>query len=535
VDAVNKNPALVPALFGTFFLVAFVVVGILTRPPVTLIPGRVGQTGGGAGGAPAAVAPGQGAQVVGAPTSAAGEEAGKPTELEGGAPAAPSIVLNVRRPAKVRAALGANAWLQEVAQKPLGRGFLGGWSAFLLSRGEDLKAPFSGLVLDYFAEQLLAGPFALVWYHGAAVSGAPAIVALSPAKEARLAFAAFDQLTRRGTVQAKQCPGGAPAEGLEIARWMVADHPLYAALGADRLVFGRSSMAVLDGLCTAPNELGSAAPPADADPDVELALMANGFGREAEVLSSALGVKEALRVGFGVDGERIVPRGIRGALSAEGRLASAPLGEGLLRVVPEDMPVVLTLELLLPRELTPDALKAFLGGAGGGSEPRQLALLWDPHGVEQRPTDVALVWATAKDGPALAAMFSGKNAMEKKELCGNAVLASSGAMLARLERTCDKKLPSVLNAAPAVVAGLAQPSSIGLELNLGRLLSQLVREAWEADRPPDIARIVAKQPPPPPPPPAELLEALRQLELLPYLGFLGTADRGQLVPKGFRS
>ncbi|HSP81069.1 MAG TPA: hypothetical protein VLQ93_21280, partial [Myxococcaceae bacterium] len=318
--------------------------------------------------------------------------------------APPAFWVDVHAPARAYQALAGNAWLKEQLDKPLGQGFVGGWSAFLGSSGEDLGGSFKGAVLDVVAGKLLASPFRMVWFSGQERSGTPALIVPEPCGAAEAAFTSMSGVARRETAVAESCPGGegeVPAGGFQLERWLVAEQALWAGRVEDRMVFARSPLAVLQGLC---------APTVERDApegvDVELGFDAEALGRETQLLAHVLGLAPGTRLQFAIEGQRLVGRGIAGELTDLVGLDSAPLSEELLKLVPEETPVLLALQLKLPEMLERGTLKAFLSGRyKGATRTRQVALLWTPRGDASLPTELALVWGQPEDLPALRELF----------------------------------------------------------------------------------------------------------------------------------
>lgn len=448
-----------------------------------------------------------------------------------------SLVLDVYAPAKARAALQQNAWLQQTLKQPLGEGFVGAWAGFLGTRGEDVAAGFKGQVLDYVASELLDAPFRIVWFGGSASTSTP--VVLVPALPAR-AQAAFLQLTLvagHGVQLAERCPqdplparadGGAPVAAapvrkVEIQRWVLANQAVYASMGDGRLVLARTPKAVLQGRC-----LQDAPAPRTPGADVELTLSTPGLGHEAQVLTTLLGVGPSPRLAFAIEENRLVPRGIAAELARPGRVDTAPLSDALLAAIPADMPVLFTAQLRLPQELDPATLKAHFAGASTPAPlTRQAAVVWTPHG-DGAGTDVALLWSRPQDKAALEAAFAGgPNPLRHATVCNQLVFASTEALLQRLQRACAGAIPSMLHAAAPVVAGLHAPQSVGLQLQLGTLLSGVALESYAAE-----AKLGPQRDAPVP---AEIRDAQQQLEQLPTFGFTGTAQGTALVAGGFHS
>ena len=152
-----------------------------------------------------------------------------------------------------------------------------------------------------------------------------------------------------------------------------------------------------------------------------------------------------------------------------------------------------------------------------------MALVWNPRGDARLPTEVAVAWPDRDEG-LLRDAFSGPNRMERRHACGHLVYASSGALATSMQKACEGKGPSILNAAPAVASGLEQETSLALGVNLGVLLSRLLGDAYAAA--PDAAAH-ARAP--------AIESARRLLEELPFVGLRGVAKDGAIVPGGFRS
>ncbi|WP_375765416.1 hypothetical protein NR798_27290 [Archangium gephyra] len=456
---------------------------------------------------------------------------GKPGQLEVPTePVRPAFWVDVYAPGKVREALTGNAWLKEQLQKPLGKGFVGGWAAFLDTRGEDLGGSFQGAVFDVMAGQFLAAPFRMVWYSGENRAGTPAIIVPEPGNATMAAFDSMSGVVRRNELTAASCPGGegeVPSEGFTLQRWLIAEQSLWAARTDDKLVFGRHPAVVLQGLCELHLDLE---PPQGVD--VELGFAPEPLGREAQMLTHVMGVANGIRLQFAVEGNRLVGRGISGPVADEPRLDSAPLSDELLKLIPEETPVLLTLQLKLPEQLDKDTLKAFWSGKGAAVplRTRQVAMVWTPRGDVSLPTEVALLWGRPEDAQALGQLFSGPNKLESATLCGHHVLASTPDVLARLRKTCEGKGPNLLNAAAPVVQGLRAPGSVSFGVNTGRLLGMLLADGyWSQGPQADPGKPRPRAAPP------EIEAARRDLETLPYVGLRGTVDGNRLVPGGFGS
>ncbi|MGZ3447401.1 MAG: hypothetical protein ACXU88_17075, partial [Myxococcaceae bacterium] len=327
---------------------------------------------------------------------------GKPQQMEvPGEPVRPAFWVDVYAPGKVREALAGNAWLKDELQKPLGKGFVGGWAAFLGTRGEDLGANFKGAVFDVMAGQLLAAPFRVVWFSGEERAGTPAIIVPEPGNATLAAFDSLNGVVRRSEMEAKSCPGEqgeVPPEGFKLERWLVAEQALWAARTNDRMVFGRHPAVVLQGLCEPHLDLE-----APRNVDLELGFAPEPLGREVQLLTHVVGMGNGIRLQFAVEGNRLVGRGISGPVADEPRLDSAPLSDALLKLVPEETPVLLALQLKLPEKLDKDTLKAFWSGKhfSGAMRTRQVAMVWTPRGDAEKPSEVALLWGRPEDAAAL--------------------------------------------------------------------------------------------------------------------------------------
>lgn len=453
--------------------------------------------------------------------AAASREAA-PVKLEIAAtPPEPSVWIDVHAPQKAWDGLRKNGWVQRALTEPLGQGFTAGWTAFLSTSGRDLGGAFEGRVLDLVAARLLAEPFRIVTYAGPDATGAPAIVLPAPSSDAKAAFELMERVARNGVFEAPRCPGPEPAQGsapapIAVSRWLVAEHAVYAALRSDRLILARHPMAVVQAACAVPPDV----PRADGA-DLSISFARTGLGREAQLFAALLGVGPAPRIAFAVEGEALVPRGIVGALDAPGRLEGAAPSEALLRLLPADAGVVLLASLKLPQPLDRKALGAHLAGKWtGATRTRVVGLVWYPRGERERAPEVALLWPDG-DRALLDDAFSGPNALIRRRACGHEILASTAEVAGAVERSCADRAPSMLSAAPPVVAGLREPLSVGLGVNVGSALSRLVADAWKAEKGEKSA--------------PEIEAARRLLEELPFVGLRGVAKGDALVPGGFRS
>ncbi len=437
-------------------------------------------------------------------------------------PPEPSVWADVHSPEKLWKALRANAWLAKAAGEPLGQGMMaGGWSGFLSTRGGDLAGAFEGAVVDVVAGKLLADPFRVVFFAGPSATGTPAFVVPRPSSAATSAFDLLEGVARNGTYTAPHCPGagsGSPAqEPMVVSRWLVAEHAVFAARKDGRIVLARKPTAVVQALCAPPPDV-----PAAQGVDLSLSFSPSALDRELQLGAALLGLGPAPRLAFALEGDRLEPRGILGDLADPGRLDAAPPPEALLRLVPADAGVVFLATLRLPEKLSRDTLRQHLDRSYRGAyAPRPVAVVWNPRGDPALPTEVALAWPE-RDAGLLREAFSGPNRMDQRRACGHEVLASTGELGQALQRACGKKSPSLLDASPAVAAGLRQPVSLGVSANLGVLLSRVLGDAWRREAPKKGAS-------------PEVEAARRLLEELPFMGLRGVAAGASLVPGGFRS
>ena len=453
------------------------------------------------------------------------EEKGRPpiAIAVGEVPPEPSVWVDVHAPAKVWKSIRSNAWLTRTTSEPLGQGMAAGWAGFLGTKGSDLAGAFDGVVLDVMAEKLFVDPFRVVFYAGPDATGAPAVIVPRPSSGARSAYELLERVARKGSYRAPHCPGPKPkatggAPPIDVSRWLLAEQAVFAGQRDGRIVLARSPLAVVQALCAAPAD--AAATPGE---DVSLTFSPDALGREAQLGAALLGLGPALRLAFAVEGDRLEPRGILGALGAPGRLGSGAPPDSLLGLVPVDAGVVFVATLRLPAELTRASLAQHLGGSYRGRlAERPVAVVWNPHGDGKLPTEIAVIWPEA-DSALLREAFSGPNRMERRRLCGHEVFASTGSLAAELQRACRAERPSILHAAPNIAAGMKQPASIALGMNLGAVLPRLLGDARAAD----ASR--GKKPSP------ESDLARQRLEQLPFFGLRGVVEDGALLPGGFRS
>jgi hypothetical protein len=438
-------------------------------------------------------------------------------------PPEPSVWVDVHEPGKVWRSIRSNAWLAQALAEPLGQGMAVGWAGFFGTKGGDLAGAFDGAILDVVADRLLADPFRVVFFSGPDATGAPAVVVSHPSSGARGAYQLLERVAHKGSYRAPRCPGPTPEkpEGvppIDVSRWLVAEHAVFAGERGGQLAIARSPLAVVQALCVAP-------PPVAAVRGVDLtvAFSPDALGREAQLGAALLGLGPAPRLAFAVEGNRLEPRGVLDELGEPARLGSAAPPDALLGLVPADAGVVFFATLRLPEKLTRDSLAQHLGKSYRGPvADRPVAVVWNPRGNEKLPTEVAVLWPEA-DSALLREAFSGPNRMERRRLCGHEVLASIGPLASQLVAACGGQRPSILHAAPAVAAGVKKPASIAIGLNLGAVLPRLLGDASEAAAP------AGKKPSP------EMESARQRLEELPFLGLRGVVEKGVLVPGGFRS
>lgn len=452
-------------------------------------------------------------EVAGISRTPADRDDSPPVDLPAQDPAAVAIVVDVASPAKVRAAVLNNAWMKEALSAPLGRGFLGSWAGFLGTRGSDVGGVFAGTLFEFMLERVLSTPFRAVWFGGNAAPRSPAVVVPDAGGGAKAAFEAIDRVARRGTVHAQGCRRvGAegvelPAEPLVVARWLLADHAVFAAVKDASLYFSRDVGAVVQAACASLD-----AAPTEAD--VAVSLFPPALGREAEQLALLTGLVSP-RLEFMIEQHTLVPRGLAGGAQS-GRLDASALNPAVLAAVPEDVPVMMALGLNLPKTLDANALAGHFRKADGDIV-RHAALVWVPRGGRQ-PVETALVWSRGEDLAALQELFD----HPWNWACDTLVLSSSIQLLGRMQDACSGKQPSVLNGPPQVTAGLRAPASVALGVHLGRVLSGVTVDAYREET---SAKSL----------PAEIESARTLLQSLPFLGLVGLVKGDTLVPRGFRS
>ncbi len=428
------------------------------------------------------------------------------------APLQVGVVVNVADAGALYKVAKDNAWLQDALKTPLGKGFVGAWAGFFESTGEDLQASFRGTLLDYFLGQVVQ-PVSVLWFAGSNAPGTPAIVIDQPARPLRDAVAAIAKAAEWGELTASHCPGEAPpsdenAVKFTLGRWLVAEQTMFVYRSDTRIVLASKALAAIAGAC-------AKITPVKSD-GVTVTLVPAALGREAVALATLLGIDGSPSLQLDAKNGTLSPRGIAGALKTN-HLSLSPLPDEAFHLIPEVTPVVLSLSLMLPSELSDDKLKEYLGGGGSNLVERRVSLLWWPSNTSVG--DLAILWSKVQDAPALKHIFAGPNHLRSENLCGQHVLASSSALLDQLHETCKGSAshPSLQNAAPAVVNGWKAPSSMTLAVNFGHLFRALMLLSYGKAAP------------------AEINAAAEQLGALPIFGFTGNADGKALQPVGFHS
>ena len=481
------------------------------------------------------------------PASTAPYDTKQQLEVQQDKPRAAAVVLDVLNPSAVRTALFENGWLASATAAPLGRGYLGSWSAFFGSARADVGLTGAGLVRDAIIDALVQAPVRVVLFEGDTPLPPALVTEATPA--AATALAGLTVALQRGGFIVDACPGetaevvdagvvetpdgGEPPpartkQRIEIVRWVVAEHDLYLAQTRGRVVLARSPRSVVNGVCT---ELPAVTPVPGVD--VQVRPQVAGLGRPADVLTRMLGLGRDVTLSWKVEGARLVPVGIGGSVLHPDRLDTAPLPASLLAAVPADSAVVLGVNVKLPAKLDESSLAAAWseGGMGEAGKARSVIAIWQPRGDAKAPTEVALLWSDLGDQAALRAIFSGKNAMSIDEVCGGVALSSTAALLSKLKATCKGTTPAVTFAEPPVVEGLKAPQSVSLVIDLGAVLTALLDDGWRADRAAQGAAVRDKEKALPP----EIDDAKKLLDQLPRQGLVGTKSGATLQPRGYTS
>lgn len=426
-----------------------------------------------------------------------------------------SLVVDLFEPAKIIQAARTNAWFTGVMDTPLGRGFVGAWAGFFGARGEDLGSTFSGTLLDTAIGKVFDQPARILWLGADYRRATPVIVIPNADDTAQALLDALAATSQRGQFAAASCPGGGGAP-VNIARIVIADRAVYATKHEGAIYVGRHPNAVLHGLCAKVDPMERTEGAA-----FEIAVSNDKFDRGVQSLLIFAGVTGAPKLVFGLEGDRVVPRGIRGGVKSP-RLVAAKLPATMIDAIPAKTPVLLAVSIDLPPTLDKAALaKALKGQPVKGSVPRTVAFLWTPHVDE--PDELAIVWSRAADKKQLRSIFSARMSIE--EVCGHLVLSASADAVRAVQGACKKKGPSLAHASPQVKAGLEASSSVLLGVDLGGLTKHLFLGAWMQEQKRQKKVGV----------PAEVGAAAGKLEGLPYFGFTGTVQGDRLVPGGFGS
>ncbi len=424
----------------------------------------------------------------------------------------PLVWLEINSVTKVRQAVLSNQWLQQVMQEPLGRGFAGSWYGFLGTKGKDIRAQFKETVATVIFDRLLADPLQLIWFSGNKSSGTPALVIPSPGTSAKAAYSALDAAAT-SQILSSSCVHKKQKQDLEIKRWLLGEHALYAAKHSHKIILSRSPVAVLQAACVS---LPSIVPSSQSD--VSLVVQTQVDKRELQSLATLLGIGKTIRLEMVLQNNSLVAKGIRAPLTKPDRLGLASLPESMLGAIPVNIPVVLTLQLQLPKSLSLKNLKAYFKGTNSPSEQetRQIAILWTPHG-DNRNSEIAILWSKPEDAKELRKIFSGPNAMVPKLVGRHLVMVSTSSLEKEIQNASIGKIPSLLNADRIIVSRLKTRASVGFFLQPGPLLSNLVREGFPGNTTESM--------------PGEIDAAQRRLQELDSWGFFGAVKNELLVPK----
>jgi hypothetical protein len=260
--------------------------------------------------------------------------------------------------------------------------------------------------------------------------------------------------------------------------------------------------------------------------DVVFGVAPAQLGRDAQAFAGVLGLAGSPLLAFKVEGTSLRPVGLSAAVNKPDRLASEAVADALWGFVPEDLPVAAAVNLRLPQTLSAKSLQSMYAGERPTLSTRQVLVLWQPHGEAGHDTEVAVVWSDPADREGVQQLFSGPNALTVRMVCGRIVASSSAALLSRIEAACTKRSPSLSFAAPAVVQGLQTKTSVGLVVDLGRLLSTLLHDGFMSD--PAVTQKKGELP-------VEIEAAKKRLLELPRFGFFGDVQGDTLVPRGFSS
>lgn len=426
-----------------------------------------------------------------------------------------SVVVDLFEPAKVFSAAHTNAWLADVMSSALGRGFVGSWAGFFGARGEDVGGAFRGTLLETALEKVFDQPVRVLWLGADYRRFTPVLVVPNADTAASMLLDGLAATSQRGQFVAASCPGGGGG-ALSILRLVIADQAVYATKSNDAIYVGRHPNAVLHGVCAKLDPMERTEGAA-----FEIAVSHDRFDRGVQSLLIFAGVSSAPKLVFGLEGDKVVPRGIRAGVKSP-RLVASKLPASMLETIPAKTPILFALTIELPEALDKAALAQLLkGGAAGKGVPRTVAFLWTPH--VDKPDEVAIVWSRPGDRDGLRKIFS--PAMKIEPSCGHLVLTTSADALRAVDAACKNKGPSLAHAAPRVRAGLEATSSVVLGIDVGGLTNHLFLGAWaEEQKRKDRVGI-----------PADVGAAAAKLEELPFFGFTGTVEGDRLVPGGFSS
>jgi hypothetical protein len=465
--------------------------------------------------------------------------------------------VDVVRPGALKPILTQNAWLKATADEPLGRGFLGGWAGLLGSAGEELglQKLTQGVIGELIVDALLVQPLQLAWFSGWGGS-TPALIIPEPTDAVKTTYAAIVGAVERGGFTIERCPGDppppappppAPTDGTAtdsaapnstatnsaapsvvvpatqtaISRLVVADQPVFASLTRGRLVLSRDVQSVVNAVCSPSPTIATV-----AGADLVVGINPAQVGRDVQAFAGLLGLVGAPMAAFKVEGSALRPVGLTGTVKTANRLGSEAITDALWGLVPEDLPVAAAVNLRLPKTLSAETLTALYAGSPSELTTRQVLVLWQPHGKVGAETEVAVVWSDVADRDAVEQLFTGPNPMTVRVVCERVVVSSSASLLSRIEAACTQKSPSLHFAAPSIVQGLKERASLGVVIDVGRVLSTLLHEGFVSD--PAVTTKKGEIP-------VEIEAAKKRLLELPRLGLFGEVQGEALVPRGFSS
>jgi len=459
-----------------------------------------------------------------------------------GALALPGVLVEVHDPSAIKELWDNNAWAKDLRGSALGRGFLGRWAPLFGSKAEDLKTALKGALADILLTRVLTKPFQLIWFQGASAQGLPALVMPDAPSSATSVLEALGSVDG-ADITVASCPpvpdeleDGQDADGGTIVRrkstftittptgpfklraYTIAESTFVAAQDGARLILGGSPGAVVTALCA---PLPAMQPRSGVD--LDLTLLADNLGREAELLTALLGVQGPLHLGFGVEKDTLAPRGISAALGNVVRLVDGAMGADMVKLIPEDTGITLLMNLKLPARIDGDSLgKALAAGPGADARVRQVAFIFNPSGSRAGVPAAALLWGRVEDAADLSALFGGATALASGTHCNHVILSTTADLLKDLETVCLGKSPSLAHASEPVVGGLQKPHALGVHVQPGRMLWNLTMDGYvRAGRSGELSD--------------EMKAAQQLLEALPFLGFRGRVGDAALTGEGFRS